>query len=137
VSEPTYNTDLLMQVREKIVTEPERHRQDRWAVAFGDEPPQASACGAAYCVAGWAAVLDGQTLKWEQFGPSRWVADKTTGGEVIWVYAQTALGLTHGEEGRLFAGTNSRDYVLRVLDALIEAGKNGERLAADDPIWQQ
>jgi hypothetical protein len=61
----------------------------------------------------------------------------TTGGEAIWAYAQTALGLTSREDVRLFAGTNSRGYVLRVLDALIEAGKNGERVASDDTVWQR
>lgn len=134
MSEPTYNTDLLMQVREKIANEPEKHHQAAWALASSN-PAEGGDCGTAYCVAGWAAVLDGQTLEWRESYGGVWVADWTTGGEAIWAYARTALGLTPREDVRLFSAENSRDYVLRVLDALIEAGKNGERLALDDTVW--
>lgn len=136
MSELKYNVDLLMQVREKIVNEPEKHKQDRWAFAFSETPPEDGACGTAYCVAGWATVLDGQQLAWEG-QPGRWTAFETTEGDTVWTYAREALGLEYAEDSRLFAADNPRAYVLRVLDALIEAGKNGERVSSDDSVWER
>lgn len=136
MSEPTYNVDLLMQVREKIVNEPEKHKQETWASASGETLPEDGGCGTAYCVAGWATVLDGQRLAWDG-RPGRWTAFETTDGYPVWSYARDALGLDFVEDDRLFAAENPRAYVLRVLDALIEAGKNGERVSADDPVWDR
>lgn len=129
-----YNTDLLMQVREKILNEPERHYQAYWALATSN-PAEGGDCGTAYCVAGWAAVLDGGKLRWQPGPLDNWQALYLVGGRSIASHAERALGLTPGEADRLFHGGNSRLYVLRVLDALITAGKNGERLAPDDPAW--
>lgn len=127
MTEQQYNTDLLMQVREKIVNEPEKHHQGEWAVAQSD-PSKGGDCGTAYCVAGWATVLDGQSLEWADAGDGEWDASHTTAGEPIWGYAQAALGLADQERGRLFRGSNERFVVLDMLDRLIEAGKNGVRV---------
>lgn len=123
----SYNTDLLMQVREKIVNEPEKHHQGAWAVAQSD-PRKDGECGTAYCVAGWAAVLDGQQLDWDEAGDGTWDASYTTTGAMVGVYAQDVLGLTNDERRTLFRGHNERGEVLDMLDRLIEAGKNGERI---------
>jgi len=123
----SYNVDLLMQVREKIVNEPERHFQGSWARAESD-PREDGECGTAYCVAGWAAVLDGQELDWQLGDWGGWDADYLADGKGIWSYAQKALGLGAIERAILFAGGNSRQRVLSMLDRLIEAGKNGERI---------
>lgn len=123
-----YNVDLLMQVREKIVNEPEKHDQMSWARALSD-PRKGGDCGTAYCVAGWAAVLDGQEMSWA-FSPhaNEWRSPYLANGQAVWRYAQEALGLDSSEEGTLFDGDNSRESVLDMLDRLIEAGKNGERV---------
>lgn len=128
MSEGTYNVDLLMQVREKIVNEPEKHFQGSWARAESD-PREGGDCGTAYCVAGWAAVLDGQELDWQLGDWGGWEADFLKNNRSIWRHAQQALGIGPVEEDILFAGDNSRERVLSMLDRLIEAGKNGERLA--------
>lgn len=130
MTEQSYNTDLLMQVREKIVNEPEKHEQSRWARAFSD-PRKGGDCGTAYCVAGWAAVLDGQKLAWIAFGDF-WEASVLIGGVGISPYAMETLGLSMNEARRLFAGDNPRTHVLSMLDRLIEAGKNGERVPSGD-----
>jgi hypothetical protein len=126
----TYNVDLLMQVREKVLTEPEAHQQNWWARA-GTDPRKGDGCGTTYCVAGWAAVLDGQALSW-QYGEDSlafaWQAFDLADGRTIMDYAQGALGLSPHEAKVLFRGGNSQDSVLAALDSLIEAGKNGERL---------
>lgn len=126
----SYNTDLLMQVREQIVTEPETHRQGVWAVAQSD-PRKGGDCGTAYCVAGWAAVLDGQQLDWDEIGNGEWDASLIVGGALISDHAQDALGLTYTEQCQLFRGDNTRPEVLAMLDKLITAGKNGERVHGD------
>lgn len=125
----SYNTDLLMQVREKIVNEPEKHHQGSYAIARSD-PRKGVDCGTAHCVAGWAAVLDGQQLKWDD-GGDLWDASLLADGTMISVHAQAALGLTYGEQSQLFAGSNTRPEVLAMLDKLITAGKNGERVHGD------
>lgn len=124
----TYNVDLLMQVREKIVNEPEAHRQQFWAMAQSD-PRQGGACGTAYCVAGWACVLDGEELSWEGDEVDGWVAHYLADDEtaISW-HAKETLGLSSHEADGLFYGGNSRQAVLDMLDKLIEAGKNGERV---------
>lgn len=129
----SYNTDLLMQVREKIVSEPEKHRQASWAFSK-DDPRKGGDCGTAYCVAGWAAVLDGQKLDWTETGTGAWDASFTIGGAMISEHAQDVLGLTYGEQSQLFRGSNTRSAVLAMLDRLIEAGKNGERLPRGE-LW--
>lgn len=126
-----YNVDLLMQVREKIVNEPEKHNQGSWATAQSD-PREGGDCGTAYCVAGWAAVLDGQELDW-QCGSIGWMASWLAGMDrAIDTHARIVLGLTENEAFRLFLAENRRDDVLDMLDRLIEAGKNGERIDDGD-----
>lgn len=132
-----YNVDLLMQVREKIQTEPERHYQGLWAREIID--PARGECGTAYCVAGWAAFLSGEELHWIDFGKARQaeaLLRRDEYGDPIYIsnYARDALGLDRDEAIRLFAGGNKRDAVLKALDLLIEAGKNGER-ASEDDLW--
>lgn len=128
MSEQQYNVDLLMQVREKIVNEPEKHKQTDWAMAQSD-PREGGDCGTTYCVAGWTAVLDGKQLLWKDFRSLGWSALYLADGETpIGAHAMEALGLSWNERERLFYGFNSRTYVLAALDKLIEAGKNGTRV---------
>lgn len=130
----SYNTDLLMQVREKIVTEPGRHFQGHWAMA-DDDPRQGGDCGTSYCVAGWTTVLDGQQLLWERAGIQSWGAEFLADDETtIAHYAREALGLSRPEANALFAAGNPRGGVLVMLDRLIEAGKNGVRVERLDPL---
>lgn len=134
MSELKYNVDLLMQVREKIVSEPEKHYQGQWARAASD-PRKGGDCGTAYCVAGWAAVLDGQQLDWYGEGgvyaAYNLAARDEYGGPIsISRYARQALGLEYWED-TLFSDTNTRERVLAAMDLLIEAGKNGERVSRE------
>lgn len=129
MSESTYNVDLLMQVREKIVNEPEKHYQQAWATGKTDR--QGGVCDTSYCVAGWACALEGEQFSWHRSDNYDWEATFLARDTNISISerAQELLGLSRGERMALFAGANSREYVLNALDRLIEAGKNGERLA--------
>src|SRR5690349_20576433 len=122
----TYNVDLLMQIRERILTEPERHNQEMWATA-SQKPEGVDACGTAYCVAGWACVLDGQKLDWHVGDEHNWEAGRLADGETpISQHAQAVLQLSDENAFELFDSINSRPTVLAMLDRLIEAGRNGE-----------
>ena len=52
------NTEMFQQVFDAIAAEPERHRQVYWAT-------RTPSCGTAFCFAGWAVHLNGDTIKWE------------------------------------------------------------------------
>lgn len=115
-----YNVDLMLAVREQITSHPETHDQRDWA--------RRGECGTVCCIAGWAAVLAGEELAWDQEGRygTDHVARCDRDGEAlpIGVVARDLLGLSVGESAALFSGRASQAEALARLDALIEKGKN-------------
>ncbi|MFF5973674.1 hypothetical protein ACFY7C_19315 [Streptomyces sp. NPDC012769] len=103
----TYNTDLMLQVRNQIRMEPERHRQ----AAFE------SFCGTTRCIAGWAIfIATGQQVDVAcNLGTSYWQHPETVGAKL--------LGLNEKEAGAIFYELDE-GKALAKLDALIEKGKN-------------
>lgn len=110
----TYNTDLMLQVRNAIRMEPERHNQDEWGSHPEADP---SECGTTYCIAGWAVVLaTGKSLK---EGCAKY--DETPGfSDVV---AAQLLGLDSDEANEIFFCLDNK-LALERFDALIEKAKN-------------
>lgn len=72
------NTELLLQIRDKILEEPENFDMDNWH------------CGTAHCIAGWAQLM----------------ATKSTSPCFTNEDASDALELSYGEAMRLFWDQN-------------------------------
>lgn len=115
---PTYNVDLMLQVRNQITTHPETHDQGSWA------------CGTTACIAGWAVQLAGHELDWYR-DEGVTVAARTTSGGTIEEEAEEELGLSPREAVVLFF-THGNAEALALLNRMIEAGKNGERVNLDE-----
>lgn len=114
---PPYNTDLMIQVRDHVIEHPETHVQNVWV--------SRNECGTTACIAGWAVQLAGIQLgQTDAFGETFEAAD----GRTVRTHATDLLGLTYREAGHLFGGGHAESEALAVLEAMIEAGKNGERL---------
>jgi len=113
-----YNTDLMIEIRNQITNHPETHNQKSWG--------SRTDCGTTHCIAGWAIVLSGVELHWQDCGDAVEV-DCTAGGRCPGRVAGDLLGLDWGEWGQLFYEDYSDD-ALELLDRMIEAGKNGERV---------
>lgn len=106
-----YNVDLMLAVREQITSHPETHDQDSW----GRRGPE---CGTTHCIAGWAAVLSGRSLEWNEGGYAN-----TTEGVDVGRAAEVLLGLNGNEAWALFHSLDNSDALAK-LDELIEKGKN-------------
>lgn len=85
---------------------PELWNQDTWLTVVTDE--NTHTCYTAGCFAGWATILSGQR-------PSE-----------LWVkgIASSLLGLSVSESDSLFAGSNTRDDIVRIL-GMIDRGEIG------------
>lgn len=109
-TEPELNVPLLTKVLDHITAHPKEWNQGLWAV-------QGETCGTTCCVAGWAAVMSGHTLDFEERScpctqcevEGAKAASYTTEGEFICNVAQRELGLTVSQAGFLFSGTNNLD----------------------------
>lgn len=134
------NTALLREVRQVVADNPERHNQNTWISSlFGslndtlvEEVRQLAlqplpgtvddytspACGTTGCVAGWASVL--AAPKGSVFRGMRIEFPDDGGSAHVSQYAEKALGLSDGQAIDLFSPDNSREYVLKELDYLIE-----------------
>lgn len=114
-----YNTDLMLAIREHIRANPEQHDQNNWG--------SRTACGTTHCIAGWAAALSGAVMSWEVWCDRLRMTgvNGVLGGTPR--YAAQALGLTRPEwEALFFECDNAK--ALDLLDRMIEAGKNSERV---------
>jgi hypothetical protein len=126
MSQQPYNVDLMLAIREQITTHPETHSQHLWA--------RRTECGTTYCIAGWAAVLSGYSINWlladhvdgEEIS-GQVVPVEDGGADLIADAAQELLGLAYEERDGLFYEFSNPE-ALAVLDRMIEAGKNGERV---------
>lgn len=120
---PDLNVALLSKVMDHIEAHPEEHNQDEWAVS--------TPCGTAFCFAGHAvnmtmqpqdrflflATMDKQAAMSVRIsGEDRPIAQE----------ARRVLGLTRTEAATMFSGSNTREKLRAMVDALIEA--EGQRL---------
>jgi hypothetical protein len=135
------NAEKLRLVLERIEREVEEGTtgwdQSQWALSQTNpskrETPEES-CGTSFCFAGWAAVLDGARLFWNErianSGAAVWVADEVLlpDGDVefIWEYAQKLLELTDQEADVLFYGGNALGNLQAIVQDLID-GKGIDR----------
>lgn len=128
------NLKLLEKVRDKVLSEPEKHKQDMWmtVTTAATEPLRGEvSCPTTGCVAGWACQISGDhalieddegrfdkangTITyeiWNVVTPENRVVD-------IEYRAQYLLGLSDEDANELFDAENSRDMVLRLLADLI------------------
>lgn len=123
--EKPYNTDLMLAVREQIREHPEQHDQAYWA--------QKKDCGTTLCIAGWAAVLSGRQVEWldDEDVISVWLeGDEGLWGRMIPDAARELLGLDYMESIALFMQRDNA-AALELLDRMIVAGKNGERVTLE------
>jgi hypothetical protein len=122
MTQKPYQVDLMLAVREHIQANPESHDQAYWA--------QRKGCGTTYCIAGWAALLSGHRAEWlgdEEVITLYLEGDGPPIDRQIPGVARQALGLNRAEGLHLFM-ENDNDAALALLDRMIEAGKNGERV---------
>lgn len=127
------NEGLLRAVRDKILMEPDQHRQASWMTVQVDEPlPRGTeiSCPTTGCVAGWACAMSGDlalvdSASFEEFDAeivyTIWEV-LTPKGQVLEIEERGAqlLGLDEYQAEELFDGQNSRDTVLKMLDDLIK-----------------
>lgn len=111
---PPYNVDSMMIVRDHIKAHPEQHDQGMW---YDDETVT---CGTTACIAGHTILL---------LGSAEEKMDLVLNAEHVWVPEMAAahLGLSSFEVQFLFY-TMDDNSALTMLDEMIEAGKNGERI---------
>lgn len=116
---PPYNTDLMIQVRDHVIEHPETHVQNIWV--------SRNECGTTACIAGWAVQLSGVEADKHQLSEYG-ETSRTADGRSVNLLATELLGLTDIEASHLFIESTTEDAALFRLEAMIEAGKNGERL---------
>jgi hypothetical protein len=122
--EPELNIPLLTKVLDHITANPLEWGQGVWATE--------TECGTAACVAGWAVIMSGHTLEFEDMhmwdrltgrrlntGPS---ARRTTDGEPIADVARRELGLNVDQSKYLFADHRDLDDLWNLANAF----SNGE-----------
>jgi hypothetical protein len=107
-----------------ITMNPESHDQTSWA--------SMAECCTACCFAGWAAVLNGWRLSWENEGHqmgryTSWVVRPGGDLELISEVAREVLELTPRESGVLFHGANT----LTDLEQMVKNLANGDPIEAN------
>jgi hypothetical protein len=107
---PQPNVELINKVIEQIDAHPETWRQDYWA--------QKTECGAAYCFAGWACVLAGDTIVWRSRDISCW-AEGPNAIECIHDRARYHLGIGVIESEMLFSGDNTREDIQEQVNQIL------------------
>lgn len=119
---PRLNLELLQQVRDKILADPEQHDQAEWLLVS----PGPEHCLTAACVAGWACLLAGDEPAINRSNPRfddhlwvGWVIDSGGKEHLVPVRARKLLGLTRYQAENLFVTAQRRDTVLDLLDQLI------------------
>jgi hypothetical protein len=108
------NLDLLKEIHQKITTTPEGWDQEVWAAQ--------RECGTSYCIAGWACVLSGYKVNFENAEPDFYGGREVTtldNGEYIDAKASELLGLDDWQANVLFYST-SNPVALERLEAMIK-----------------
>lgn len=131
------NMKLLREVMDTILAKPDEWDQGSWAVIKPEA--EGGACRTAYCVAGWACVLSGEQLRYEE-APISYIpripmargylyADYTEDGVDIGERAQFHLDLDEITADILFDGDNSLETIKHYVDVI---GEKGFLTYADD-----
>lgn len=83
-------------------------------------------CGAAFCLAGWTAKLDGCEMEWrsDTTGKVKMLESVRPVGSgrrwAVWEYAAESLGITEAQADELFSATNNLATIKAMIDALDE-----------------
>lgn len=142
---PKRNIELLTQIRNLVVSEPEKLDMSSWSEIsaedlgrFLDKDERVKVdCGTTQCVAGWALqlngykfLIDGSRSEDGAYYATECVARN---GRVCDIEdrAREMLGLTHDEAGLLFLNTSDED-VVDVLNDFI-AGKTLHEIEFGEP----
>lgn len=107
------NLDLLKEIHQKITTTPEGWVQETWAMQ--------KECGTSYCIAGWACVLSGYEVNFENVEPDSYGEQEVSylaNGECIDSKGKELLGLDDWQANSLFY-TTSNPVALERLEAMI------------------
>lgn len=143
---PTYNIELLEQVRD-IIAEESKHNQASWAEVSRQVAEQALidgpsgreyvevACPTAACVAGWAVSLVGakmivsRTAMLCTRSSTINVDACLNDGQIVTIasLAREKLGLTSAEADALFAAEWSNEEVLKNLNDILVAAKHDRK----------
>ena len=112
------NTERLKALRTTVEADRDRLNMANWAVKH--------TCGTTLCLAGFAAVLSGAELNFDDerayhFFDGRTTTAFTTTGETVEDVAREFLELDEEDAAELFY-TNDEDLALDKLDHLIEYG---------------
>lgn len=115
-SPPTHgvNVPLLRKVLEHITEHPEEWDQTVWA--------RPTACGTAYCVAGWAVTMAGLTVDMERLNNAGY-RGTLTDGRPVWDAAAALLGVPKVDflddaEGDIFDPCNDLHDIWRIASEL-------------------
>lgn len=108
--------DRLRSVRTRVETE-DHWNQRYWAV-------QIPGCGTAYCVAGWVCHNNGDRFEWTDtifVGSPKNAYHVEIGGLLVEIFtrARELLEIDDEKADELFDPCNSKEDVLRLIDALI------------------
>lgn len=114
---PKKNVDLMLQVREQALSDPESHHQMGW-----EYPNGRASCGSTRCIAGWAIFLATGKQLYSYRGGYATAPRYNFDADPLTLGAE-ALGLTMNEAKRLFLGFDD-SKALGILDEYIEQGKN-------------
>jgi hypothetical protein len=90
--------------------------QGTWFTILENEREET--CGTAACVAGWATILNGDTIELE-FG-----VIPRVNGALVSLHAQNILGLTSDQADMLFWGDNSKERLRTLVDAFIREAES-------------
>lgn len=122
------NVPLMRKITDYIKANPQTWYQRLWAVVIPKgklvpyyspsrdlvvrESAQANACGTAYCIAGHAAMMSEDPLKFNGETPT----SDTVQGYTAPERARHELGLSSIEAGRLFSGDNSWGRIKKLMN---------------------
>jgi hypothetical protein len=120
-----YNVDLMIDVRNYLKEHPEEHDQGDWFSSG------TNSCGTTMCIAGAAVFLAHGPAYAQAVARCHKATEMTSGAKDIEDVAAELLGLDEDESIELFYASRNR-MALEMLDELIEAGKNSERVCWDE-----
>ena len=104
------NTELLLNIRGRILSEPEHFQMENWS--------QITPCGAACCIAGWAFVLS----SYSKDTPVSVVAEQLAYSGLNQIVASDELDLDYQQSQRLFHVEQwPKDFVLMWIGSSSDA----------------
>jgi hypothetical protein len=116
------NIEKLEAVLGQIKAHPEQHNQREWA--------ERNECGTSYCLAGWAVVLEGHEILWDEVAEGVYCAlDENGNIDSIKRLAGRILDLSPYQRAQIFYRYNTVDDIELMTKNLA----NGNPIHADIP----